>query len=92
MKQSLGVSLATLVLLSNNSPVTAIKSNGPRDHKLIDRDEYEENDNSNDFMAESIAEAEKEVKEGKSDLTEQVKKLEAESVEKDAEQDHPQSA
>jgi hypothetical protein len=32
-------------------------------------------------MAESIAEAEKEVKEGKNDLTEQITKLEAESKE-----------
>ena len=40
---------------------------------------FEENDNSNDFMAESIAEAEKEHKEGKADLTAQIAQLDAEA-------------
>ena len=42
-----------------------------KDSSLLDRDVFEENDNSNDFMAESIAEAEKEVKDGREpDLSE----------------------
>jgi hypothetical protein len=36
------------------------------------RDFYEQTDNSEDFMAESMKEAEKEVKEGKTDLTAQI--------------------
>jgi len=36
------------------------------------RDFYEQNDNSEDFMAESMKEAEKEVKEGKTDLSAQI--------------------
>lgn len=47
--------------------------------ELLDRDVFEENDNSNDFMAESIAEAEKEHKEGKADLTAQIAQLDAEA-------------
>ena len=70
MKQSLGISLAAVALVGNTQAVTLERKSGGgskshiRNVELVDRDVFEENDNSNDFMAESIAEAEKEVKNG----------------------------
>ena len=74
--KSVGLSLAAMALIGDAQAVKIARKVG--NVELLDRDVFEENDNSDDFMAESIAEAEKENKEGKMDLTAKIAQLDAE--------------
>ena len=73
--KSLGYSLAVMALIGDTKAIKIARK--VNNVELLDRDVFEENDNSDDFMAESIAEAEKEHKDGKADLTAQIAQLDA---------------
>jgi len=73
--KSLGYSLAVMALIGDTEAIKIARK--VNNVELLDRDVFEENDNSDDFMAESIAEAEKENKDGKADLTAQIAQLDA---------------
>ena len=83
--KSVGLSLAAMALIGDAQAVKIARKVG--NVELLDRDVFEENDNSDDFMAESIAEAEKENKDGKMDLTAKIAELDADQKAQEAQID-----
>lgn len=79
IKNQVGLSLAVMALTSQYAEGMRVNQNPKAEEELF-------TDNGDDFMAESIAEAEKEVKEkkGSIDMQKEIKQLEEESEVKTA--------